>query len=163
MKIFLLLGIILVSSCSGNSAIKEKPKPSKLVGNEVGYYMMMIVADHAGPKAQLWLDDQQKPIWFVDVRDAIKYTRSPEEPDNISIIYAHDMAKNPNYHDVKDIWVALDKAVFVINSGKKGGMGMPETIPFSDPKSAMDFIQKNGGELINSVNDITSDYLIKSP
>ncbi len=161
MKTILILSFILLSSCTENATIKEKPTPAKLGANEVGYYMMMIVADHAGPKAQLWLDDQTKPIWFVDVRDAIKFTRTPEEPDNIAAIYVHDMAKNPNYHDVKDVWVELDKAVFVINSRKKGGMGMPETIPFSDKQSAQAFIQKNGGELVISVKDIKTEYLTK--
>ena len=158
-KLILLLSIILLASCGGDDTPKEKPKPIALTPDDVGYYMQMIVADHAGPKAQLWLDDKSKPIWFVDVRDAINFTRTPEEADNISVIYAHDMAKNPDYRNVKDIWVELDKAVFVIKSRKKGGMGMPETIPFSDKTIAEEFIKANGGELVNSAAEITDEYL----
>ena len=158
-KLILLLSIILLASCGGNDAPKEKPKPIALTPDDVGYYMQMIVADHAGPKAQLWLDDKSTPIWFVDVRDAITFTRTPEEADNIVVIYAHDMAKNPVYRNVKDIWVELDKAVFVIESRKKGGMGMPETIPFSDKKIAEEFIKTNGGELVNTAAEVSDEYL----
>ena len=112
-----LLSLPLLVSCGDDSDNKAKPQAIDLNADEVGYYMQMIVADHAGPKAQLWLDDQTKPIWFVDVRDAINFKRSPEEADNIAIIYAHDMANNSDYQNVKDIWVDLDKAVFVIKSG----------------------------------------------
>lgn len=159
MKTIFFLSFIFLLSCGGNSGSKAKPSPANLDENDVGYYMMMIVADHAGPKAQLWLDDKQKPLWFVDVRDAIKFRRTPEEPDNISAIYVHDMSNNLNYRDVKDVWVELDKAVFVINSKKMGGMGMPETIPFSDAKSAHSFIEKNGGEFVNSAKDVPEEYL----
>ncbi len=159
MKSLLLFSVFFLASCGGGSTPKEKPKAAKLGDEDIGYYMMMVVADHAGPKAQVWLDDKQKPLWFVDVRDAIKFTRTPEEADNISVIYVHDMAKNPDYRNVKDIWVELENAVFVINSRKKGGMGMPETIPFSDKNSAQEFIKENGGEFIASVKDIPTKYL----
>lgn len=163
MKALLLFTVLLLVACGDDSAPDTKPEAAKLGADDIGYYMQMIVADHAGPKAQLWLDDQSKPIWFVDVRDAIKFTRTPEEPDNISVIYVHDMAKNPDYRNVEDIWVEIDKAVFVIKSKKRGGMGMPETIPFSDENSALAFIKDNGGELVNSAEEISEDYLNTMP
>ena len=97
-NIILLLSILLMVACSGEPEVVKKPDPIKLGTDEIGYYMQMIVADHGGPKAQLWLSDQTKPLWFVDVRDAILFTRTPEEADNITAIYAHDMAKNPDYN-----------------------------------------------------------------
>ena len=163
MKTFIFLSFVLLASCGGDSAPKAKPQAVALGSDDIGYYMQMIVADHDGPKAQLWLEDQTKPIWFVDVRDAIKFTRSAEEADNIAIIYAHDMAKNPDYRKVKDIWVDLEDAVFVIKSRMKGGMGMPETIPFSDKNSALTFIEEHGGALVSSAEEITAEYLNAIP
>jgi copper chaperone NosL len=150
-NIFLVVTTLFLLACSGASDNVAKPTPIKLGDDEVGYYMQMIVADHAGPKAQLWLSDQRKPLWFVDVRDAILFKRTPEEADNITAIYAHDMSKNTDYHRVKDIWVDIDEAFFVIESNRKGGMGMPETIPFSDSASANEFATKHGGKVINSM------------
>jgi copper chaperone NosL len=163
MKYFLLLSVALLFSCSQSNEKLAKPDPIKLDDDEIGYYTQMIVADHSGPKAQLWLDDRSKPIWFVDVRDAILFKRNPEEADNISIIYAHDMAKNPDYRNVQDFWVDLENAVFVIKSERKGGMGMPETIPFSNRQSADEFINKHGGELVLSMAAISQLYLTEMP
>jgi copper chaperone NosL len=162
-KILLIVAILLLVACSGTSDKVQKPSPIKLGDDEIGYYMQMIVADHAGPKAQLWLSDQRKPLWFVDVRDAILFKRTPEEADNITAIYAHDMAKNPDYHNVKDVWVDIENAFFVIESARKGGMGMPETIPFSDLASAEKFATEHGGQVINSMAEITTEYLTKMP
>ncbi len=162
-KILLLIIISLLVSCANDPVAIQKPAPIKLDRDEVGYYMQMIVADHAGPKAQLWLSDQSEPLWFVDVRDAILFKRTPEEADNISIIYAHDMAKNPDYNNVKDIWLDIEQAVFVVGSQRKGGMGMPETIPFSDKRSAQNFVAKYGGKIIDSMNQISTQYLTSMP
>ena len=162
-KVLLLIIISLLISCSSDPVVIQKPDPIKLGRDDVGYYMQMIVADHAGPKAQLWLSDQNKPLWFVDVRDAILFKRTPEEADNISIIYAHDMAKNPDYNNVKDIWLDIEQAIFVIDSRRKGGMGMPEAIPFSDKHSAQDFVSEHGGKIINSMGDIPTEYLTSMP
>lgn len=163
MKIITFISLLFLAACGGDTGPKEKPKPVNLPDDEIGYYMQMIVADHPGPKAQLWLADKPKPIWFVDVRDAVTFTRTPEEADNIVAIYAHDMAKNSDYINVKDIWVELNKAVYVIKSKKKGGMGMPETIPFSDKNIALEFIQANGGELVEKTADLTTEYLTSMP
>ncbi|MBL4661348.1 MAG: nitrous oxide reductase accessory protein NosL [Alcanivoracaceae bacterium] len=162
-KVLLLIIISLLVSCSNDPQAIQKPDPIKLGRDDVGYYMQMIVADHAGPKAQLWLSDQSKPLWFVDVRDAILFKRTPEEADNISAIYAHDMAKNPDYNNVKDIWLDIEQAFFVIGSQRKGGMGMPEAIPFSEKHSARDFVAKYGGEIIDSINQISTEYLTSIP
>lgn len=158
-KILLTILIFLLVSCSNEQITENKITPIELKGDELGYYMQMIVVDHAGPKAQLWLSDRNKPLWFVDVRDAILFKRTPEEADNIVAIYAHDMAKNLDYNNVKDIWVELNDAVFVVDSQLKGGMGMPETIPFSDLKSAQDFVEKHGGKIIDSMQQLKTSYL----
>ena len=158
-KIILLILTSMLLSCSDGPKITKKPDPINLDGDEIGYYMQMTVVDHAGPKAQLWLSDKRKPLWFVDVRDAILFKRTPEEADNITVIYAHDMAKNPDYSKVKDIWIDLEQAVFVIDSQQKGGMGMPETIPFSDTQIAQDFIAKYGGKMVNSLDELKTEYL----
>lgn len=162
-KTIILLVVSLLVACSSEPEVVKKPDPIKLGTDEIGYYMQMIVADHAGPKAQLWLSDQKKPLWFVDVRDAILFTRTPEEADNITAIYAHDMAKNPDYQNVQDIWVELEEAVFVVASGRKGGMGMPETIPFSDRKIAQQFVSKHGGKIIDSMYQLKTSYLTSMP
>ncbi len=158
-KIILLIIISMLLSCSDDPKTTQKPNPINLDGDEIGYYMQMTLVDHAGPKAQLWLSDKRKPLWFVDVRDAILFKRTPEEADNIAAIYAHDMAKNSDYNNVKDIWIDLEQAVFVVDSQQKGGMGMPETIPFSDKQSAQDFIARHGGKMVNSLSELKTEYL----
>ena len=51
----------------------------------------------------------------------------------------------------------------MIESQRKGGMGMPETIPFSDSASAEAFAKKHAGKVINSMAEIPTEYLTKMP
>ena len=57
----------------------------------------------------------------------------PEEPKDIRAIYVSDMAQGAELGEARrDNWVDARKAVFVIGSRMKGGMGADEAVPFSD-------------------------------
>lgn len=155
--------LCLLSACSDEPAQKTLPTAAELTRQATGYYTQMIVADSPGPKAQIWLSDKPTPIWFGSVRDAIKFTRTPEEADNIIVIYVTDVGANTDFK-VLDMskWLTINDAVFVINSQQKDGMGLAEAIPFADETNALNFIKVNQGELIKGVDNISDDYLNQS-
>jgi copper chaperone NosL len=60
-----------------------------------------------------------------------------------------------------DNWIDARKAVFVIGSRLKGGMGADETVPFSDRVAAEKFALENGGRVV-AFADVPRDYVLGS-
>ena len=58
-------------------------------------------------------------------------------------------------------WVEARKAHFVIGSNMQGGMGAPETIPFSDRAAADKFAAEHGGRVV-SFDEVPRDYVLGS-
>lgn len=137
------------------------PGPAALPPDAVAYYCAMAVADHTGPKAQIWLMSKDQPLWFTQVRDAVAFTLLPEEPKDIRAIWVNDMAKSASW-DHPDAWVLADKARFVVGSDAKGGMGLPEVVPFSDPQAATAYAAQHGGRVV-AFKDIPGDQILADP
>ena len=84
----------------------------------------MILVDHPGPKAQIFLASRADPLWFTQVRDAIAFTRLPEEPRDITAIWVNDMGRTTNWEAPEaGAWAEARSAWFVIGSGQAGRHG----------------------------------------
>ncbi|MCK5091671.1 MAG: nitrous oxide reductase accessory protein NosL, partial [Gammaproteobacteria bacterium] len=122
--------VFLLVACE-KSQVTEMPPAQKLTREANGYYCLMTVVNHSGPKGQIILTDQQQALWFTSVRDTLSFTLSPEEPKNIAAIYVNDMT-NANWDDPgADNWINARKAWYVLDSNRTSGMGTPEAVPFS--------------------------------
>lgn len=142
-KIGLVLLVLLLAACEKDLPV-EKPLPQKLTREASGYYCLMTVLNHQGPKGQIILTDN-KVLWFTSVRDTIAFTLSPEEPKNIAAIYVNDMSNAEWNNPGEDNWIEAQQAWYVLGSKRSGGMGAPETIPFSTKERAALFAKKQGG------------------
>ena len=164
-RLALLLGTLFVmvalEGC-GQQDIEEPPKPFELTSSAIGHYCAMNVMEHAGPKGQVILASQIDPVWFSSARDTIAFTILPEEPKDIRAIYVSDMAKALSWQDPgANNWVDARKAFFVIGSTVQGGMGAPETVPFSDRAAADKFVAERGGRVV-TFDQIPQDYVLGS-
>jgi len=137
----------------------EIPAAQTLTRDASGYYCLMMVLNHKGPKAQIILSDK-KVLWFTSVRDALSFTYSPEEPKNIAVVYVNDMSNAPWDNPGENNWIDARTAWYVLGSKKSGGMGAGEAVPFSDKQKAERFIQENGGRLA-VYDNIPWEYIIK--
>lgn len=145
-KTITLLFIILLSACEKNH-VAEIPLAQTLTREANGYYCLMTVVNHSGPKGQIILTDKQQALWFTSVRDTIAFTLSPEEPKNIAAIYVNDMS-DANWDDPgADNWIDARAAWYVLDSGRSGGMGAPEAVPFSTEEKAKIFASEQGGRV----------------
>ena len=109
----------------------------------------MNLLEHKGPKGQIILASQAEPIWFSSARDTFSFTMLAEEPKDIRAVYVSDMAKAPSWDKPgANNWVDAHQAFFIIGSSKRGGMGAPETVPFSDGAAAAAFSAANGGKIV---------------
>jgi copper chaperone NosL len=151
--------LLALAACSNENGA-EPPGPFALTAEAIGRYCGMNVLEHPGPKGQVMLGQIPEPIWFSSARDAVAFTMLPEEPKDIAAIYVSDMAKAPNWEEPgAENWVEARQAFYVIGSSLRGGMGGPETVPFSTEAAANDFAGGNGGQVV-SFADIPRDYVL---
>ncbi|MGI9371535.1 MAG: nitrous oxide reductase accessory protein NosL [Hyphomicrobiales bacterium] len=155
----LIFAAMLLSACQENEAAAP-PSPVAMTNEAVGYYCQMDVLEHSGPKAQIHLAKHSQPIWFAQVRDAIAYTRLPEETAEVTAVYVHDMGAAESWqHPGTDNWVNASEAYFVLGSTKTGGMGAPEAVPFAEKQAAETFIAQHGGQLAK-LSEIPDGYVL---
>lgn len=156
-----VLSVLAVAGC-GDKRSEAPPAPHKLTGDAVGHYCGMTLVEHAGPKGQIILASRSDPVWFSSARDAFSFTMLAEEAKDVRAIYVSDMAKAPSWDDPGvDNWVDARIAFFVIGSSKQGGMGAPETVPFSDRAAAEKFAGEHGGKVV-TFDEVPRDYVLSS-
>ena len=149
-----LLAAVLAAGCEdGTIDARTRPPPAELAGDAVGYYCNMIVMNHPGPKGQIFLAGREKPLWFASVRDAVAFTRLPEEPKSVIAIYVNDMGRTNWGRTSRDrpepgAWTDARSAWYVVGSPMRGGMGAPEAVPFAEREAAERFARERGGRVL---------------
>ena len=87
-----LLVLFGLAACDAAEQVAGPP-PREPGPTDVGNYCGMVLVEHPGPKAQIFLTSRADPLWFTQVRDAIAFTRLPEEPRDITAIWVNDMGR----------------------------------------------------------------------
>ncbi len=164
MKIIKYITIITIAltigACSNDSAQDNIPKPAVLTDDAIGHSDKMIVVNHIGPKSQIFLANQDEPLWFSSVRDGLAYYKSPEKTAKILAFYVNDVGAGKSWQELgKGDWIDAKTAYFVYGSDAIGGMGAPEFVPFSDKEKALEFAKERGGELL-SLDDIDAEMVL---
>lgn len=147
LALFIFVG--LLAGCGPKTA-GSMPPPFPLTAQATGHYCGMNLLEHKGPKGQIILASQGEPIWFSSARDAFSFTMLPDEPKDIRAVYVSDMARAPSWDDPG-----------FIGSTKQGGMGAPETVPFSDRAAADRFAAGHGGRVV-TFDEVPRDYVLGS-
>lgn len=156
----LLLAVLtLLSACKED--VTQSIAPRDLTPETLGHYCQMNLLEHPGPKAQIFLEGNPAPLFFSQVRDALAYSRAPEQVAPVLAIYVNDMgAAGATWDRPGDgNWILADKAFYVIGSDRRGGMGAPETVPFSSRDRAEGFMRAEGGRVLTLV-DIADDMVL---
>lgn len=159
-KFSLVLIAGLLAACGSEPTAVAPAAPVEVSDDATGHYCGMLLVDHEGPKGQIHLASSDQPIWFSSVRDTIAFTRLPEEAKDINAIYVNDMAFAQNWDQPEPgTWMDAREAWFVIESGRRGGMGAPEAVPFSDEAVADAFRTEHGGRLVR-LDEVPDDYVL---
>ncbi|NVO12462.1 MAG: nitrous oxide reductase accessory protein NosL [Rhodoplanes sp.] len=152
---------LTLAACNERAAA-PLPPPQALNAEAIGRYCGMNVLEHPGPKGQIVLASRIDPVWFSSARDAVAFTMMPDEPRDIRAIYVSDMGRAESWDTPgAENWVEARKAVFVIESDKRGGMGTPEAVPFGERAAAETFAARHGGRIVG-FKDIPRDYVLGS-
>jgi copper chaperone NosL len=143
-----VIAATLVLPGCGQQKTEGLPTAHELTTSAVGHFCGMNLMEHVGPKGQIILASRAEPVWFSSARKDIR------------AIYVSDMAKAPSWEEPGTTnWVEARKAVFVIESQMMGGMGAPETVPFSDRAAAEKFVAENGGRVV-AFAEMPRDYVL---
>lgn len=158
----LLAFALVLAGCDDKSKTGAVPPPHPLTADAIGSFCNMNVLEHPGPKGQILLTDWPEPIWFSSARDTFAYTMLPEAAKNVAAIYVSDMAKAQTWENPGvENWVEARKAVFVIGSELRSGMGAEEAVPFSERAAAERFVAEHGGHIIG-FTEVPRDYILGS-
>jgi len=166
-QFLLLLSLLSLGGCLPEDDT-VLPAPQELTQDAVGYYCQMTVADHPGPKAQIFLRNSDKPVWFPSVRDAFAFLMLPGEAKTVKAIFVskvqiNDRGEVLNWEKSAPAhWINGKEAIYVIESRKKGGMNLNEVVPFSDKTSALKFINKYAGRIV-TFSEVSADYIFADP
>ena len=149
MKRTLLICALLLSACKEEA---QDVSAVPLTEESVGHYCQMQLLEHDGPKAQVHMKGYPgKPLYFSQVRDAVAYSRLPEQEGVILAIWVNDMGApgatwtQPGAAN----WIDAKTAHYVVGSTVEGGMGAPELVPFADLDGATAFATENGGAVMS--------------
>jgi copper chaperone NosL len=154
------LAMIALAGCDEEGRVAEKPAPHEVSEAAIGRYCGMGLAEHAGPKAQIFLTDRKEPLWFSSVRDAFAFTMLPEEPKNIAAIYVNDMSRATSWDQPEPgAWIGAKEAFYVIGSNRQAGMGGGEAVPFGSEADAQRFTAAHGGRVV-AFADVPRDYVL---
>lgn len=153
MRLVTLLALVLsLAGCRHDAVQKTDPVPLSV--DAVGYYCQMELLEHPGPKAQVHLDGLPgQPLFFSQVRDAVAYSRLPEQSHPILAIWVSDMgAPGATWDDPGATnWIHAGDAHYVVGSSRAGGMGAPELVPFAHEQDAHAFAAVHGGTVLDLV------------
>ena len=140
--------VLALSACKPEDT--QDVTPVDMTAETLGHFCQMHLLEHPGPKAQVHLQGMAgTPLYFSQVRDAIAYQRLPEQSLPILAVYVNDMGAPGALWDVpgKGNWIPAETAFYVLGSIREGGMGAPETVPFSSRQAALAFAATEGGKV----------------
>lgn len=144
-----VLALVAIAAGCSKEASRTVPPAHTLTADAIGHYCGMLLSEHAGPKGQILLEDQDTPVWFTSVRDTLTFLALPEEAKNIAAIYVSDMAKAASWDEPgADNWMLATGAFFVVDSDRRGGMGGAEAVPFSNEAAAQAFVGEHRGRIV---------------
>ncbi|MFY3332410.1 nitrous oxide reductase accessory protein NosL [Achromobacter xylosoxidans] len=154
-----LAALLAVTACGDGAAPAAPPPPQAVSSQSVGHYCGMALADHTGPKGQIFIKGRPAPVWFSSIKQVFAYTLLPEEPKAIAAIYVNDMA-TASADGVPDpaAWIDARQAFYVIEGRFVGGMGAEDAMPFSLRDRAEAFAQAHGGRVV-AYADVPEAYV----
>lgn len=154
-----LAALLAVTACGDGATPAAPPPPQAVSSLSVGHYCGMALADHTGPKGQIFIKGRPAPVWFSSIKQVFAYTLLPEEPKAITAIYVNDMA-TAGADGVPDpaAWIDARQAFYVIEGRFVGGMGAEDAMPFSLRDHAEAFAQAHGGRVV-AYADVPEAYV----
>jgi copper chaperone NosL len=106
----------------------------------------MLLADYAGPKAQIHYVGAAVPVFCCDTVEMFATLLRPEQVKAVRAVFVQDMARadwdNPRGH-----WFDARTGIYVAGSKRRGSMG-PTIASFAQEADAQKFVKEYGGKVL---------------
>ncbi len=106
-------------ACGGEE--KSLPAPREPESDALAYSCYMALADHEGPRAQVFMIGKDDPLWFVSVGAALLHAQV--EAEAVAVFYVNDMARATWRRPEPGTWVLAGRAVYVVGSQRGAWAG----------------------------------------
>ncbi len=159
-----LLLCFSLTACKPSSESVEVPLAAQISDDSTGHFCHMFLSEHDGPKAHLFLTDQEDPIWFTEVNQLFAFRLLPEEAKNISAMYVNDATDVEDWtdHSVNKKWLDAKTAFYVIESSFVGGMGSSDALPFKERVKAEEYSSTHGGRVV-TFDEMPKSFVFQQP
>lgn len=144
-KLAWFLVLLWMSAC--DTPMDKPPPPGEPAPGTVGYYCGMTLEEHPGPKGQILLAEEAKPLWFSSVTDAFSYLRLEGATRRIAAFYVNDMGRAEWNRPQPGTWISAKSAYYSVGGKRTGGMGGVEIVPFATRNQAEAFTKQYGGRV----------------
>ncbi|WKB55410.1 nitrous oxide reductase accessory protein NosL [Eleftheria terrae] len=106
----------------------------------------MLLADYAGPKAQIFYVGQDKPVFCCDTVEMFSTLLQPEQVRSLQAVFVQDMAR-ADWEQPRGHWIDAKAAWYVSGSKRHGSMG-PTFASFQAEGDARHFAASHGGKVL---------------
>ncbi|MBF0109162.1 MAG: nitrous oxide reductase accessory protein NosL [Magnetococcales bacterium] len=162
MRVLILASILLGLSGCADTDPSSMPRPREPSATDRGYYCGMSLAEHSGPRGQIFLEGHPEPLWFSSIQDALFYRFTEGETLRTQAFYVNDMGNTDWDRPQSGAWVEAGLALYVVDSRRGGGMGAREYVPFSRRETAEAFVRDYGGVIV-SFEELPRSMIASSP
>lgn len=147
------LALAMLALALGLGACKEEkaeaPRARDVTAEAVGEFCGMSLAEHPGPKGQIFVQGRKDPFWFATVRELFAFMRLPEYPKNVAAMYVTDMGAADDWSRPQPgPWMDAKQAFYVVGSRRRSGMDTDEFVPFASEQAARRFAAETGGRVM---------------
>jgi len=139
-----LLGGALSGCDASNSS--RPPPPAQIDARTTCDLDGMLLADYAGPKAQIHYAGQEAPLFCCDTVEMFHTLLAPEQVKPVRAVYVQDMGK-ADWEQPRGNWIDARSGWYVLGSKRQGSMG-PTVASFALEDDASKFAQRWGGKLL---------------
>jgi copper chaperone NosL len=142
---FVLAGCAVLAGCGqavSETAALPRPIDSATACDLDG----MLLADYAGPKAQVHYAGAAAPVFFCDTVELFSALLKPEQVRTVRAAYVQDMAL-ADWDQPVGHWFDAQRGFYVVGSRRHGSMG-PTFASFAAAAPAQNFAAQWGGKVL---------------
>lgn len=142
----LAVAALTLAACGEPARSTTAPAPQAITDNTRCSQTGLRLADHAGPKGQLWLAGRDAPEFHVDTVQMFHFLLLPDPGRSVLGAFVQDMT-GQDWHAPDGAWIDARSAWYVHGTTPIGPMG-PTLVSFAQRAEAEAFAARHGGELL---------------